>query len=343
MLRALPVRRIAVIKLRAIGDVILTLPVFQNLRDTFPDARIDAVTEAPSSGILAECPFIDNVIVAPKTMLGILGTFNTLRRARYDLAIDLFCNPRSAQLCFATRARYRVGYPFRGRGYAYNVWIESRSDAIHNVDFNLDGLRRIGVPITSRSLSWSPPDDAVDRMKILLSRIRSRPSIIALNASGTWETKRWGLEHFASLADRLIEQYKVDVLLLWGPNERGDALRIAELMKRQPLIAPATTLVELGALLSLCSFMISTDSGPMHLAAAVGIPTLGIFGPTNPLLQGPFNESSAFVRREGLDCLACNLTKCKIGNVCMTELDVDAVMHAFERLYRTTQTDSISA
>jgi ADP-heptose:LPS heptosyltransferase len=103
-------------------------------------------------------------------------------------------------------------------------------------------------------------------------------------------------------------------------------------VKQAVVIPPATSLKQLGALLQRCSFVVSNDSGPMHLAAAVGTPVLGIFGPTNPLLQGPYGPQHMTVRKEGLDCLGCNLTKCPIGNICMTDLSVDDVMWSVNAL-----------
>ena len=103
-------------------------------------------------------------------------------------------------------------------------------------------------------------------------------------------------------------------------------------MKGEGVIPPPTTLPQLGVLLKKCAFIVSNDSGPMHIAAAVGTPVLGIFGPTNPLLQGPYGESHLVVRREGLDCLGCNLTSCPIGHPCMKDLTVEMVMEGVDRL-----------
>jgi len=105
-------------------------------------------------------------------------------------------------------------------------------------------------------------------------------------------------------------------------------------MKHQAFIPPDTSLPQLGALLKRCAAVVSNDSGPMHIAAAVGTPVLGIYGPTRPVLQGPFGTRHLTVRREGLDCLGCNLTDCPIGHPCMLDLSVDAVAESFDHLMR---------
>ncbi|MFA6232579.1 MAG: glycosyltransferase family 9 protein [Bacteroidota bacterium] len=333
-----PIRAILVIKPRAIGDVLLSTIVLPNLRSAFPEAAISFLTEAPAADIIRENPYIDFPIIFDSSSESYLKLLFRLNRSDFDLVFDLFCNPRTAQMTFATRAPLRVGYPFRGRAWAYNVHVQTRADRVHNTEFNLDALACLDIPIVERRLCFPLPTERCDRFAELLKPLRSRSGpLVALNSSGTWETKRWGLEHFASLGDRLIEKFDANVMLLWGPGEEQDVRTIQRSMRHSSILAPPTTIGELGALLSNCDFTISNDSGPMHISAAVQTPTLGIFGPTNPYLQGPFHDGSAWVRLEGLDCLACNLTRCDIGNVCMRELAVESVIAEFAILFEKTK------
>lgn len=328
-----PIRSILIIKPRAIGDVLLSTVVTPNLRAAFPDARIDFLTEFPSADIIRGNPHIDEAIVFRPGKDSFLRLLWRLNRARYDLVFDLFCNPRTAQCTAATRAPLRVGYPFRGRAWAYNVHAETRANRVHNTQFNLDPLRQLGIPVINEQPVFPLDDETRSRMAGITGAFRTRIGpLIAINPSGTWETKRWPLAYFAALADRLITEQDASILLLWGPGELPDVETIAARMMHEAHIAPKTTIRELGAMLASCDYMISNDAGPMHIAAAVGTPTLGIFGPTNPHLQGPWNPRSAWVRKEGLDCLACNLTRCAIGNVCMRDLSVDSVIDAFQQL-----------
>ncbi|MBL0176957.1 MAG: glycosyltransferase family 9 protein [Ignavibacteria bacterium] len=328
-----PPRRILVIKLRAIGDVLLSTIVLNNLRAAWPDADIDFLTETPSRDVVEGHPSGARVIVFHPKKDNPLLFFWRLRRARYDLVIDLFCNPRSAQMAFATRARTRIGYPFRGRAWAYTTHVATRADRVHNTEFNLDAIARAGIGIVDRSVVLTIPAEAAEWAERFLAPLRADGRLlVALNASGTWPTKRWGLEHFAELADRLHAEHNVMPLLLWGPGEEDDVQEIRSRMRGEAVIPPRTSIKQLGALLAGCDAMITNDTGPMHIGAAVGLQVLGIFGPTNPYLQGPFNERSAWVRLDGLECLACNLTACPIGNVCMRDLPVDTVLSAFTAL-----------
>lgn len=324
---------VLVIKLRAVGDVLLSTIVLRSLRAAFPSARIDFMTEPPAKDLLTGNPDISRVIVYDRKEKGALRYLLDVRRARYDLVIDLFGNPRTALLARASAAPYRIGFDFRGRRYAYTHRIPSRGDRVHNTQFNLDALEAVGIPIVDRTIPFRfSPEDAHTVDNFLRVFSPDEKPLIAINAGGGWYTKRWALDRFASLADRLVERFDVGIVLPWGPGQRAGAEELSRMMARPPLIPPPTTLPQLGALFRRCAFVVSNDSGPMHIAAAVGTPVLGIYGPTNPALQGPYGKNHVVVRREGLECLGCNLTKCPIGHPCMKELSVDAVWRAVEEL-----------
>ncbi len=332
------VNRILVIKLRAIGDVILATPVIENLRRAFPDAQIDFLTEPPAASLLKHHPDLDDVLVFERNYVdsksGLawlrenLAFFRELYRRKYDLVFDLFGNPRSAQFAWATRARYRIGYAFRGRQYAYNYRIPPRGDRVHEVQFNLDALQALGIPVHTRDprIELSDIEEAFAERYWQASGLTGS-LVIGMNSSGGWYTKRWPLHRFAELGDRLTEQLSCRILLLWGPGELQDVQEIARSMKHQPIIAPQTDLLQLAAILKRLHLLISNDSGPMHLAAAMGTPVVAIFGPTRPDLQGPWGQGHRVARLEGLSCLGCNQTTCHIQTLdCMNRLEVDPVL-----------------
>ncbi len=327
------VRTILLIKLRAVGDVLLSTIVIKNVRAAFPAARIDFLTEPPARDIVQGNPGIDRTIVYDLKVKSPLAYIMDLRASSYDLVIDLFGNPRTALLTRLSAARYRVGFNFRGRSYAYNIVGQPRGDRVHNTQFNLDAIELIGIPIIDRSLHLpitAADEEYVDRF---LPRAEYAGSmLVGLNTGGGWYTKRWSLERFAGLADRLVLKYGARIVLPWGPGQKEEVEKVQSLAEKTVLIPPQTNLRQLGALLKRCSFVVSNDSGPMHIAAAVGTPVLGIYGPTNPDLQGPYGENHIIVREEGLDCLGCNLTTCPIGHPCMVNLSVESVMNGVERL-----------
>jgi lipopolysaccharide heptosyltransferase II len=326
--------KLLVIKLRAVGDVILSTATLPNLRAAFPGATIDFLVERSCREVIAGNDQIDNLIVFAKTGMNGARILLDVRRARYDMIIDLFGNPRSALMTFASRARYRVGYDFRGRSYAYNILVKPRGAEVHNVEFNLDALRKIGVSVTTKSPYF--PLSAADREfagreagKLgLTGRL-----VIGFNPGTNRPAERWPAERFAELGALIARRLAARICVFWGPGEKPLADAIAERIGEAAVVAPRTSLKQLGAMFERCSLVVSNDTGPMHIAAALGVPTVGIFGPVNPLLQGPWGEKARYARKEGLSCLGCNYdTTCPIGNPCMTELEAERVFGVVEEL-----------
>lgn len=343
-------QKILIIKLRAIGDVIMATPVIANLRSAFPAANIDFLTERPSAAIVEDNPDLNRVIVLDRTALKqqkpvqrlqtYLRFIADLRQQNYDLVFDLFGNPRSALLTLLTRAPVRAGYRYRIRRFAYTHVVEPRGDRVHEVQTNLDALQALHLPISNTELRVAIDDVSANEIEQFWQQngLPAEKLVIGLNASGGWYTKRWPLHSFAQLGDRLRRESGARLLLLWGPGEREDATSIQRMMSTESVMAPTTTLKSLGVLLRRLHLLVSNDSGPMHLAAAVGTPVVGIYGPTNPRLQGPWGNQNEVVTKTGLDCLGCNGVTCRIvTHDCMQALSVDEVMAAIRKLIHRIQ------
>lgn len=329
--------RILVIKLRATGDVVLATPVIENLKRRFPRARLSFLTEEASADVLRWNPLLDELIVLPIRRwerAGFQGSwreqarfYRNLRRKRFDLAIDLFGNPRSAVLTWLTGAPDRVGYAFRGRRHAYNTVVRPSDETSHEVLFHLEALAAMDIPVATDRPSVAIPGTAEGKAdRWLRENAPGGCAVVGLNPGGGWAVKRWPPAYFGRLGDALIDEYGVEVLVLWGPGEEGLAGEVARAMSNRPLMLPEVTLGELGAFLKRCRLLISNDSAPMHMAAALNVPTVGIFGPTDPRAQGPWGDGHGVVRQESVDCLGCNRVDCPIGNICMTTLEPEAVL-----------------
>ncbi len=324
------IRRILVVKPRAIGDVLLSTAVLPNLRREFKDARIDFLVESFASPVLDGNPFIDDVVTYDTRKESSLSIISKVRRNRYDLVIDLFGNPRTAIITKLSGAKYRVGFPFKWRRLAYNIIVPPRSGSVHNVEFNLDALRRLGIPVETQSPSFLLDSESERFASDFLSTNNLTPgSFITFNIGGGWATKRWPSEKFVQLSKLINSRIHQPVVVLYGPSEEKEAESICRYSGA--ILAPQTSLKQMGAILKASRLLVTNDSGPMHIAAALGVPTLAIFGPTSPRLQGPYGNISEIVRNEKLDCLECNLTKCPIGNLCMNELEAATV---FEHLIK---------
>lgn len=329
------ITKILVLKLRAIGDVMLSTVVLRNLRLAFPNAQVDFLTERSSREVIEGNPYINNILVFDYKRDNGAGLLWTVRRRKYDLVIDLFGNPRTAIITLFSGARYRVGYRFRWRQYCYNVVVEPRGGEVHNTEFNLDAVRAIDVPIVSNEIEF-PLDGASEQFaeEFFSREVQRKPGsgfIVALNPGGGWYTKRWKTPQYARLGDALVGEFGAKVLLVWGPGEEHDVRDLQSRMTQPSLLLPQTSLKQLGAILKRCHLLVTNDSGPMHIAAAVGTPVVAIFGPTNPELQGPVGAGHEIVRNERLLCLCCNFTDCPIGNPCMLELGVEEVLAGVRR------------
>jgi ADP-heptose:LPS heptosyltransferase len=330
------VRKILVIKFGGIGDVLMSTPVLPNLREYFPNAHIDYLTLIKNRDVLMDNHYIDRVLTFDARIDKSWDLLRHIRDKGYNLVIDLFGNPRTALLTYVTGAKYRVGFKFRGRRYAYNIKIDGRGGEVHNSDFNLDALIKAGIPIVSKKLNLSV--NVVHKEysdKYLRDNKLGNEFLIGIAITGGWESKRYKIKDYIELISLLSSKYKVKFLILWGnKKEYKDAQEIKSAHKDTAFIIPDSPIRYLAALIKTCKVVIGNDSGPLHLAGAVEVPVLGIYGPTNPKLQGPYGKQNVTVENTKLDCLHCNLLDCPIGNVCMTGLSKQTILEKFEELIK---------
>lgn len=323
--------RVLVIKPRAIGDVLLSTAILPNLRRELPDAQIDFVVESFASPVLERNPYIDNIVTYDTRRDSSLSIISKVRRRHYDLVIDLFANPRTAVITLLSGARHRIGFPFKWRRIAYNIIVTPRSGEVHNVQFNLDAIRRLGFKVDSVKPGFYLDEESLRFGETFLEENGLQPNeFFAINIGGGWSIKRWPVDKFIDLCGMIRERLRRRVVVLYGPSEEKEASRISRASGE--VFAPRTSLKEMGGILRLSRALVTNDSGPMHIAAALDVPTLAIFGPTTPRLQGPYGNVSEIVRNGELDCLGCNLTRCTIGNLCMQELEVETVFEHLQSL-----------
>lgn len=335
------IEKILIIKLRAVGDVVLSTIVLENLRDAFPSARIDFLTEDYCKEVVLGNPILNQVVTYDKKYkMGLpplkrfrenIKFLSNIHNQAYDMVIDFFGNPRSALITWFSGAKMRIGYDFRIRKLAYNKVIISRANDIHEAEWHLDALRAISVPISSKNLNFEVGTGSREFANAFWEEQKlNGANVVAVNFSGGWATKQWHLNKWAKVVNYLIEKQNARVLVLWGPGEKDKALELQKLTKNKSLLIPPTNLKQLAAILKKTKLMVTSDSGPMHIAAAMKTPCVALFGPTNPNLQGPYGNIHTIVRNEDLDCLQCNLTICSHTS-CMNHLTAETVITAIEK------------
>ena len=328
------IRRILCIKLRGIGDVILSTVVFDNLLKEFPDAKIDYLTEPPSKAALEKLSFLNEIILYKKSEnFAGLKTIVKVFFNKYDLVLDFYSNPRTAMITYFSRAKYRAGFPYRGRTCAYNLLGPAERDKFHAAQLHLQYLKSIGIKTDSSNLHFGLSEQDISfAQEFFKNNFGEKDFVIVLSPSGGWESKKCDATKFAEIANAVHEKYNAKFLILWGPDDHSDATSILEKMKNPAILAPKTTIREGAALMKLATMVIANDSGPMHISTAVGTPTLSLHGPTNPNLQGPFGDKHASIRLEELDCIGCNLLKCPRKHECFLELSTAKVIEKVDSL-----------
>ncbi len=335
--------RILISRLRFIGDVVLTTPVIRALKRQYPEAGLYYLAEAAPAAVLANNPHLEEVIVLPGELLpgsavltrcGAQVRFlRDLRKRRFDLAIDLFGNPRSALLTLATGARYRVGYDVRGRGRAYNVKIR-RSASQRVSDAYLDAVRTIGVPADDdhTEVHFSREDGIWADAWLSKRDFAGACPIVALNPGASWPAKTWSAGRFAELARGLIDRLSATVLLVAGPDQREAMGGLNAMPGLSCPVIETDSLTRLAALIHRCDLFISNDCGPMHIAVAVGTPTIGLFGPSRPEIWFPYSESEGHVALRAETDTCCGRDFCIRPTPCIESISPRKVLETAESL-----------
>lgn len=329
--------RILIIKPSSLGDIIHALPTVRILRRAYPQAHIAWLVNDNFAPVLDGCPIIDRVIPFPRRRLGRINSIpealrfaRSLKAERFDWTVDLQCLLRSALISWASNAPRRTGLADgrEGSTFFYNDTVKLPPPPTHAVDRYLMLPRQLGIE--------------VDRVEFPLGGepVAQREKLILINPGARWATKRWPADRFAALLDMLATRWPDHRLAILGSSdERPLAESIAATTNaKADILAGRTTLPELTALMRRARLMISNDTGPLHLAVAVGTPTVSMFGPTDPRRTGPypFGGEKNSVLTAKLDCAPCFKSACRHTPEleCMTAIPVEQVVAAAVELVK---------
>lgn len=328
------IKKILCIKPRGIGDIILSTIVLENLKNHFTSASIDYMTEDFAMSSLLNNPMINKVIEAKRKEF-ILKTILKIRKEKYDLIIDLWSNPRTAQLTYFSKAKYRVGFAYQGRKYAYNILATSERGDHHSAEHNLELLKPLEVPVISKKIHYYVSEDERKFAdNYFQNNFNSDEKIIGIIPAGGWSSKRCDALKWVEICEAILKKFKVKFLILWGPGDEDDSYYIKEHLGNNAVTAPQLPLRKMCALIDKCNMIIANDSGPMHISAALGKNTLGIFGPTDPKKHGPYSPNSDYIVKEDLFCITCNKLVCPYNHECMLELSVEKVIDKIDKMLK---------
>ena len=336
-------KRVLLIKPSSLGDVVQALPVLHALRVRFPRATLAWLISRACCDVLTGHPDLDEAIVFDREQYRLAGELagpasgffaflRRLRRARFDLVVDLQGLLRSGVMGYATGAPRRVGLgqsrEMAGRFYTDVVPVPTLDTP--SVDRYWRVAEALGVGDTPRRFDIALPDEAIQWASERLEAL-ARP-LLVLSPGARWQTKRWPTNRFAVLADRFTSATGGHVVLVGSRAERPLADRVATATRQPPLnLAGETDLKQLGAVLAQADLMVTSDSGPMHMAAALGTSVVAIFTCTSPVRAGPYGEGHRVVASQTA-CAASYQRQCDRHMQCLDDLSVDRVWAAASEL-----------
>lgn len=333
------INKILVVRLDHIGDVIFSTTVFEGLRKQFPSAKIMMMAGSWAKEIVQFNPNIDEVIVfdAPwfcrtrqrNKLKNIFQIIRKLRSEKFDLAFELRGDFRNIILLFFSRIKYRVGYGITGGGFLLNKMIEYGKEK-HEIEYNLGQLHSLNFPVYNKSLDIFVPsaDDCYMEDLLKSNNVIHGDKLVGIHTgSGTGAT-RWPLDNYRKLTERLIRELNLKIVLTGGSNEKYHVEKLINEVSQQVLnFCGKTTLLQLTALWKKCLMVIGSNSGPVHLAAAVGTPIIMIYGGTNsPKRWGPLCSNSIVIQKN-VNCMYCEKKECTDLR-CMKLITIDEVFEA---------------
>jgi predicted lipopolysaccharide heptosyltransferase III len=325
-------------KLRYIGDVLLTTPAIRAIREAYPSAHITMLVNRGTEDVLRHNARLDRVVTVERGTTDRLAALRRewelvrrLRQVRYDVSVDFFSGDRAAFLSLACGVPLRIG--FAGRE-GFRRWVLNRQadiqGPIHMLERNLLLLQQtLGLePGDTRPELQTGPDDEDYADGWLQRRGLGDAGFVAIHPGGRAWFKRWPAERWAALID-LLQAEGHPVILTGGPAEEADLRRIAAAAATPiPSAAGQTSILQLAALLRRARLFIGNDSGPMHLAAAVGTPVVALFGPTEPELWRPWGEGHVVISRHAECGRGCASGDCREAETCMGRIPVEEVAAA---------------
>lgn len=338
--------RILLIRWGLIGDVLFTTPVFKAIRERYPDAYLALVVSPGSYEIVSGNPLFDEIFVFDtkensrfKNLIKQVDFVKTLRDRKFDLVIDLYNGGRSPFFAYLSGAKYRLGGMFNWKRLFFNLNYYTGDNKIkHCIEGELDKIRPLGIVdnIDKKMIMCISDKDREFVGKI--DNIKSNKLLIGINPGAGCPSKRWKVERFAKVADVLMEKYNAKVIIIKNLGyEEKLAYEILSLMKGRPFIAPILNLKQLAALTEACTVFISGDTGPFHIAVAMGTSTVGLFTSTSPELARPLSGEHRVVYKN-VRCDPCFKKNCKELK-CVELITADEVINEVESILKVKKYD----
>ncbi len=335
--------KILIINPYGVGDVLFTGPVISNLRLAYPQASIAYLANSRTAELLKSNPDIARVFIYERDefvgkLPKYLELFNSIKQQKFDMVFDFSLNSSFGFLSAACGIKKRVGFDYRKRGgfLTDRVFLLGFEEK-HIIEYYLDLLRLVQIPVVVKKMKLDVPSQDIQWAQEWLKRHKiglNKPLIAVLPGGGaSWGAaagnKRWPAPKYAHLIDKIIENFDADIILMGDPKDEGLCREVVSQANFPIHFAVGeTTLLGLAALLMLAQGAIVNDGGPLHVAEAVGVKTVSIFGPVDPHVYGPYPATTRAVVQKGLPCQPCyrrfRMARCEHIS-CLGELSVEEV------------------
>jgi heptosyltransferase-2 len=333
------IRKICIMHLNQIGDLVFSLPLLKALRENYPESEIHSILRPHLKELLAHSPYVNRLIFREKGIKNRLNLLKEIRQNRYDLLMTLSRSEECLFLAALSRARMKVG--FERFPWDFSLDIKERMEGPPSWLNNLKLLRRLNIEVKKKDyvglIDLSPEKNSWELGDFNMSK--EKYVVVSPGTSDRRRLKAWEEQKFADLIMLLKERFGLRAVLVGGADSKEIGDKVMEKIKEgkkdretHPIknLTGKTSLKDLCYLLKKASLFVGVDSGIMHLASSFNVPVVGIFGPTDPFFVGPQNAKSVVVREE-MECVPCCLKGCE-ERACMTKLDVKKVFNACEQL-----------
>lgn len=335
-------KKILITRTDRLGDVLLSSPVFKAVRREYPTSHIAVLVRPYTKECVEGNPYINEVIIYDKRgrdkgLLDSIKFAMELRQKRFDLALILHPTNRMNLITFLAGIPERVGYN-RKFGFLLSKKIPHTKELgeKHELEYTLDVIRHIGLKPEDGDMYMplkKETQEAMDK-QLSLCGVSSGDRLIGIHPSSSCSSKRWNPERFAEVADILAEKYNSKIVLISGADGKMYAEMTREKMKHKAIdFTGKTTLSELTALLRRCTLFVSNDSGPVHVASAVGTPVIAVFGRRDaglgPVRWGPRGKDDIIMHKD-VGCRSCMAHNCDKGFLCLNAVSVNEVLEAAE-------------
>ena len=331
-----PIRNILFIRTDRIGDLVLTTPAFAAIKTAFPNSMLTVLASRGNVGLLNHHPWVDQFFVydSAVSISAKINMIKSLRTRRFDIIIDPLTGHDLAPAVLACLigAPIRIGFSGFGREVFFNRTAAAAGSDRHMVDAISDLIHLIGVADGGRDPQLFLGTEEMEWAGRWADRVNpERKRLVGIHPGAYYETQRWGAANFAGLIQRLSLESDCRVVLLGGLAEEGLVRRISEQVGEIPPVFISSNLRQALAMISRLDFLVCNNSGPLHMAAALSVPTLSFMGPTEISRWMPLGEKHRVLRAVELECIGCNRGICPKGTLeCRNRISPEMMFHALK-------------